>query len=794
MIAFIKKNLHIIFLVFVCLIFFYRFFLFNKYPIPSDIIPGAYYPWHQIDYPNYPAGVPIKNPQPSDVVSLTLPLRKLAIDILKTGHLPLWNHYVLSGSPLASNFQSATYYPLNILYAISSNFYVIWSIQIIFQHIFLAVFMYLFLRDYKLSKLVSIFGALTWAFTGFNIIWSSYNTVVQAVAFLPLILLSIKNINKGPKYKIYLSLSIFCAISAGNPPIALINMVFAAMYTLYLHHKSIRKMFLSLIFALLAIIASLPILMPSLKISSVSVRPFDQVALQNNIKYLPMIKTITSIIPNFFGHPSTGNSWQKAGMYDNLNIFIGIIPITLLIFKIISKKKFKHQSFFLISIAISFLLMTKNPISIYIGQIKFLGLNSMVMTRLTYIISFSISFLSSIGLDQLLKTPKQYQTKIKIAISLIIFTIIIFYVFLSSDIFYLGNISQNNPLTQFHSDNIYQHVNEAFVAIKNSLPSLAILFGFTFSLLFIKRNKKIFIFLTIFLTLTDLYFFFNKYITFNPADFLYPNTPTTNFLQTSTKRFVRENAEIIPSNMWLPYQLKSVTGYDTTQSLRYNQFLNHINGYTLDQNISRYAEVTKYNQKYLDFLSVEYIAALTRSQSKLDSGGTLSCKFNDIDFEPVFKDGPTSVLKNLNPLDIVNSVSDYQMSTSAKQTKILLSQIDLTQTVILEQQPKYDQYQKTNIEKFISQTNGFIFNTYSDQPTLISTSIPYYPGWTATSNDQNIPVNIGNHAFISFELPPGQNQVDLSFQKNMIWLLLITLISIPITIVAAYKFSPNYES
>jgi len=792
MISLIKRRFHIIFFFIVCIVFFYQFFINHKYPIPSDILPGAYYPWHQIDYPNYPVGIPIKNPQPSDVVSLTLPLRKLAIDILKTGHLPLWNHYVLSGSPLASNFQSAIFYPLNALYFFSKNFYAVWSIQIIIQHLFAAIFMYYFLRDYKLSKNVSIFGAIAWAFTGFNTIWSSYNTVIQAVSFLPLTLLSIKNIDKKPKYKIFLSLSIFCAISAGNPPIALINILFAAFYALYLHRKSLKNMFLSLLFVVLGFITALPILAPSFKISAVSVRPFDQVVLQNNIKYLPIVKIITSIIPNFFGHPSTGNSWEKSGMYDNLNIFMGIIPITLLLFKLINKKSFQHQYFFYIAIIISILLIVKNPISLYIGQMKFLGLNSMVMTRFTYITAFSVAFLSSVGLDQLLKNPKQYQTIIIIAISSIIFIIIIFYVFLSSDIFYLGNISQNNPLTQFHSENIYKRINEAFVAIKNSLPSLAILFGFTFSLLFIKKNKKIFIFITIFLTLTDLYFFFNKYISFNPVDFLYPNTPTTDFLQTSTKRFARENAEIMPSNMWLPYQLKSVTGYDTTHSLRYNQFLNIINGFNLDQNISRFAEITKYNQNYIDFLSIEYLVGLNRFEGRVDPDGSLSYKFADLNFKPVFKDGSITVLKNLNPLDIINSVSDYQISTSSQQTKTLLSQSDLRQTIILEQQPVYDKHQKTDIKNFITQVNGFTFTTNSDQPTLVSTSIPYYPGWTATLNNQSIPLNIGNHAFIALELPPGKNQIDLSFQKNMIALLLITLISLPITFALAYKLNSHH--
>ena len=44
------------------------------------------------------------------------PWRQLAVEQIRAGHWPLWNPYLGAGTPLAANLQTATFYPLNILF------------------------------------------------------------------------------------------------------------------------------------------------------------------------------------------------------------------------------------------------------------------------------------------------------------------------------------------------------------------------------------------------------------------------------------------------------------------------------------------------------------------------------------------------------------------------------------------------------------------------------------------------------------------------------------------------------
>ena len=63
-----------------------------------------YYPWLDLKFNGYPTGIPVKNYLPSDVVSLTYPLRYTAINLLKQHAFPFINLHILSGVPLLLKF------------------------------------------------------------------------------------------------------------------------------------------------------------------------------------------------------------------------------------------------------------------------------------------------------------------------------------------------------------------------------------------------------------------------------------------------------------------------------------------------------------------------------------------------------------------------------------------------------------------------------------------------------------------------------------------------------------------
>lgn len=182
-----KKSLPILLIVGIVVTFFWKVVFKNQVPIPGDFVVGVYYPW--LDYKwGFPTGVPVKNPITTDVVSFTYPMQTYAVDLMKKGQWPLWNPYILAGTPLLANFQSAPFSPTNFLYFLTDKLSA-WSIQIVLQHILAAVFTYLLLRYWKVSRKGAVLGGVIFAFSGFNLIWSQWNGHALAAAFIPLLLL-----------------------------------------------------------------------------------------------------------------------------------------------------------------------------------------------------------------------------------------------------------------------------------------------------------------------------------------------------------------------------------------------------------------------------------------------------------------------------------------------------------------------------------------------------------------------------------------------------------------------------
>ena len=165
-------------------IFFYPVWLKNLVPLPTDFIAGVYYPW--LDYKwGYPSGVPVKNPITTDVVSLIYPEQMLGVDLMKKGEWPLWNPYILAGTPLLANLQAAPFSPTIFVYFIFEKL-TAWSLQIILQHILAGFFVYILLRWWMVSRVGALLAGLAFSFSGFNLIFSQWNGHTLASAFIPL--------------------------------------------------------------------------------------------------------------------------------------------------------------------------------------------------------------------------------------------------------------------------------------------------------------------------------------------------------------------------------------------------------------------------------------------------------------------------------------------------------------------------------------------------------------------------------------------------------------------------------
>jgi hypothetical protein len=157
----------VVVLILVTIITFWPVFLMGQIPLPGDILIGNYHPWKDVVWENKNAGYPVKNKELSDALTQYFPFKKEIIEQLKQGKIPWTNKYIFSGTPLLADGHSGALYPLNIIFWITNNFAIDWSIYIIVQPILAGLFGYLFLRSLKLTKPAVYLGSLIFAFNSY---------------------------------------------------------------------------------------------------------------------------------------------------------------------------------------------------------------------------------------------------------------------------------------------------------------------------------------------------------------------------------------------------------------------------------------------------------------------------------------------------------------------------------------------------------------------------------------------------------------------------------------------------
>ena len=135
-----KKFLPFFLILGIVLVFFWQFLLKGLLPIPSDTIVGLYYPFRDAYFKTNPNGLPYKNFLITDPVRQLYPWKQISIEAEKKSTLPTWNPYNFAGTPLLANFQSAIFYPLNILFFIFP-FEISWSLLILLEPLLAGIFL-----------------------------------------------------------------------------------------------------------------------------------------------------------------------------------------------------------------------------------------------------------------------------------------------------------------------------------------------------------------------------------------------------------------------------------------------------------------------------------------------------------------------------------------------------------------------------------------------------------------------------------------------------------------------------
>lgn len=771
------------------LIVFRKFFFQGQVPIPADILVGAYYPWLDSKW-GYPVSVPVKNPLPSDVISIIYPWRIQGISILKSGHLPLWDNTILLGTPLFANFQSALLNPLNSLFFVLPGL-LAWSIQIVLQLLLLFGTMFLFLRNLKLGRWASIFGAVLFAFSGYTLVWLEYNTIVYTLVYVPLIFLFVDKLAQTPKiiYSFLIGLALTGQLFSGYPLNTLFTVAFAFVYLLYRMSKvqggaKLKFLLFSAGVATGLGLASLQ-LIPGFELTKLSIRDFDHSAQAADIKYLPPLRLIGFFVPDFFGNPATANYWSE-GSYDNFAFFLPAAGIFFFIISLLSKIAFKKGNliFFILAV-LSMVYATENFFSNLLANVSFLGLSSSVNTRALFVACFGAATLAAFGFEHTLKSRLSLFQRL---VPLVIYFGLIFGSFAGWELnkqyeagFQAANTQVRNlpirggeQLVDEVRDilkDYNRYTNAAMTALRNSVIPFGVVMG-CFLLVSLRSRFLLIGFLPL-LLLVSIKTSFDKYLSFTHRDLVFPEMPAIRQLSqlSGGHRFEKEKAELLPANTWSAFGLKSASGQNTLAPLTSARYLNLINyGELNDQLLTRFVDVTNSASPLYDTLDIEYYIVLNRSVklSIPEKGGRpfpwkIPAKFKDvvnIDTVRIYKNegnlGSAWFSKNVRCLD--SQEETVQVLTDKNYNPRDLMLVDCTSSLedkmlgevaFVEERPNYYKLQASTPE---------------DNYLILSKA--YFPGWKAFIDKQETSIVAANIGLMGIFIPKGEHSVELFYKPS----------------------------
>jgi hypothetical protein len=157
-----------------------------------------------------------------DDLGQNYPLRVLAGQEIRSGHLPLYDPYSWSGAPLLAGWNGGAAYPLTWLFAILSGT-AAWTLNLIATWVAAGLGMFCFLRALRLRSLASFLGAFSFAFAGAMSAQVTHFGLVAGMSWVPLLLLSVlrlaqeRPVASRLRWTAVLGVAIGLVILAGEP-------------------------------------------------------------------------------------------------------------------------------------------------------------------------------------------------------------------------------------------------------------------------------------------------------------------------------------------------------------------------------------------------------------------------------------------------------------------------------------------------------------------------------------------------------------------------------------------------
>ena len=553
--GFYKNRLFpIAFIFFLAVVFFYPVIIQGKTFFAFDTLL-QYLPWSSLisDYRAH-------NLLISDPVNMLY----LCHYFIKTGialkSLPIWDGSAFCGVPFYFGYTPLAN-PIALLCSILLPITTAHDVILWIHLLGAGIFMFLFLSAIHLKVYPALFGAVSWMFKGYVMVFFEIESAQIIASTLPAILFFFEKwlTQKTRLHWLLFILSIALSISSGYTQLIIYQTLFVCAYLLYrfVADSAVRAtvkgfitknkadfllgIVLSGLLSAYFIVSHLALLEDPQRVSMSFKNLYEQTG-QLPIRYL-----ITLIFPDFYGTPA-GNLFffapSDTGLppynnYSELCIYSGILTLFLASATLPFAFKRALIPFFLLTALITLTMAMGSALYYpFAGYIP--GLNFSSPTRIIYIFGFCLSILSAIGVDLILTARGKNKRKIMAVLLILLSAVIILLVIVQTE---WGRRWTAESIIEIGPPELHLlFKNHISILSEIILRPLTIVFASFISLsglLVIEktRTKTIFLFFGLMVLSADLMIFSWKYNTTSPKHLEFPETEAIRFLKKDTSFF-----------------------------------------------------------------------------------------------------------------------------------------------------------------------------------------------------------------------------------------------------------------
>lgn len=688
----------------------------------------------------------------NDITQQMLPWADQVRTSWRALHVPLWNAHAGSGYPLLANGQSGALSVLRLI-ALPLTLAHSFTAEAAMKLLIAMTFTYLFCRRRGYSDLASAIGAVSFGFCTFLVVWLHFPHTSVA-CFLPAVLYAVDGLAERLTYgRVVFAGLVWAVLVFGGHPETAVHIFFLALTMVLwialverssMTARQAARFVAALAGALaLAFVLASPLLIPLVEALTKSQRfQMLEVSPHSEAPFSDFASSVVLFQPHFYGDLPIEQPWGPETA-ESITGFAGVLGIAgwfAILLNAGIERRFRTREVYL-------LIATLLVLGIILGwPVISTVFHSMTSLAANARVRLLLGFLLAVQAASVVDLMERGRVICCLAGLLIVAAA-------------LCTLIATGRATQWQR-------GSALLAI---FPSMIVLAVCAVSAVAV-RTKPVLLIVLLACVVAELWTAGISWNPLVPERLLYPRTPLISTLQRlrdkappSSFRIVGIGPVLFPNTAAI-YGLDDIRAHDPMSNGRYLGMMRLLTGYT----VTDYFEIWNDTKSgMLDYLNVRYV--ITEPAESLGDGRRFQLVYDGNDGR-IFENH-SALPRFFAPRAVVlkSAMEQYFQELKAKtdwHTAAILQRLELENEKERRDllAPRTPESKEAAVD--IMQAGDSEYRLHVDAPryTLVTSSIPLWPGWQVRANGQAIkPIEV-NGVFLGFVVRPGQSDVSVRFE------------------------------